>query len=86
MQDEFEVVPYTIYQNPGYAVFIPAGCAHQVINYSNSIKCAFDFLSPENAESSLFISNELQKLKKQDALQVQTTLAFAWVSLKSDTS
>ncbi|KAI7877879.1 uncharacterized protein EV154DRAFT_472170 [Mucor mucedo] len=84
LEAEFGVVPYTVYQNPGDAVFIPAGCAHQVLNCSNSIKCAFDFLSPENVESSLFISSELRKLHKQDALQVQTTLAFSWVSLKSD--
>lgn len=84
LKKEFGVIPFTIYQNPGDAVFIPAGCAHQVLNCSNSIKCAFDFLSPENVDSSLYISTELRKLHKSDALQVQTTLAFSWVSLRSD--
>jgi hypothetical protein len=26
----YQVRPYTIYQHPGEAVYIPAGCAHQV--------------------------------------------------------
>lgn len=28
--DEFQVKSYRVYQRPGDAVFIPAGCAHQV--------------------------------------------------------
>ena len=27
---EYNIIPWRIYQNPGEAVFIPAGCAHQV--------------------------------------------------------
>lgn len=84
LEKKFKLVPYTIYQHVGDTVFIPAGCAHQVTNYSNSIKCAFDFLSPENVEGSLFISKQLRKLNKRDALQIQTTLAYAWLSLKAD--
>ncbi|KAI7867476.1 uncharacterized protein EV154DRAFT_432375 [Mucor mucedo] len=84
LDEKYNVVPYTIYQNVGDTVFIPAGCAHQVTNYSNSIKCAFDFLSPENVERSLYISKQLRKLNKRDALQLQTTLAYAWLSLKKD--
>jgi [histone H3]-dimethyl-L-lysine9 demethylase len=30
LREEYSVVPWRIYQNPGDAVFIPAGCAHQV--------------------------------------------------------
>jgi len=30
LRDEYHVTPWRIYQNPGDAVFIPAGCAHQV--------------------------------------------------------
>jgi [histone H3]-dimethyl-L-lysine9 demethylase len=30
LREEYHVVPWRIYQNPGDAVFIPAGCAHQV--------------------------------------------------------
>lgn len=69
-------MPYTVYQNPGGAVFISAGCSHQVLNCSNSIKYAFDFLSPE-VQSSLIITFKLRLLGKQDALQVLNTSAFA---------
>src|SRR5277367_1116122 len=30
LRDQYNVVPWRIYQNPGEAAFIPAGCAHQV--------------------------------------------------------
>jgi len=33
LQKEFGVVPYTIHQSVREAVFIPAGCAHQVCNF-----------------------------------------------------
>jgi [histone H3]-dimethyl-L-lysine9 demethylase len=30
LREEYHIIPWRIYQNPGDAVFIPAGCAHQV--------------------------------------------------------
>jgi [histone H3]-dimethyl-L-lysine9 demethylase len=30
LQEKYSITPWRIYQNPGDAVFIPAGCAHQV--------------------------------------------------------
>ncbi|KAJ3165181.1 hypothetical protein HK101_000275 [Irineochytrium annulatum] len=32
------VKPYRVFQNPGDAVFVPAGCAHQVCNFKDCIK------------------------------------------------
>jgi len=32
LRDQYNIVPWRIYQNPGDAVFIPAGCAHQANN------------------------------------------------------
>lgn len=84
LERECGVVPFTVHQNPGDTVYIPAGCAHQVKNYSNSIKCAFDFVSPENADRSVYISDCFRDLKREDKLQIATTLAFAWTSLNSD--
>ncbi|KAG2229914.1 hypothetical protein INT48_008295 [Thamnidium elegans] len=84
LEQEYNVVPFTLYQNPGDTVYIPAGCAHQVTNYSNSIKCAYDFISPENVDRSVYISECFRSLKREDKLQLPTTLAFAWTSLKSD--
>lgn len=43
--------------NQGQAVFIPAGCAHQVCNLADCIKIALDFVSPR--ESSLRSSEHL---------------------------
>jgi lysine-specific demethylase 3 len=40
--EEYDVKSYRVYQKAGEAVFIPAGCAHQVRNLSDCIK-VFDF-------------------------------------------
>jgi lysine-specific demethylase 3 len=40
------VKSFRVYQYPGQAVFIPAGCAHQVCNLADCIKIALDFVSP----------------------------------------
>lgn len=39
LYDEFQVKSYRIYQKPGDAVFIPAGCAHQVSIHWFNISC-----------------------------------------------
>lgn len=33
LREEYNVISWRIYQNPGEAVFIPAGCAHQVYRW-----------------------------------------------------
>jgi hypothetical protein len=40
------IASFRVYQYPGQAVFIPAGCAHQVCNLADCIKIALDFVSP----------------------------------------
>ncbi|OZJ05566.1 hypothetical protein BZG36_01716 [Bifiguratus adelaidae] len=70
---------WRIYQNPGDAVFIPAGCAHQVCNYTSAIKCAIDFISPENVTRCYELTQEfrrmsLKKSPKEDALQLKNDL------------
>ena len=30
LREQYHIIPWRIYQNPGEAIFIPAGCAHQV--------------------------------------------------------
>lgn len=42
------VKSFRIHQRPNQAVFIPAGCAHQVYNKADCIKVATDFVSVEN--------------------------------------
>lgn len=34
LREEYHIVPWRIYQNVGDAVFIPAGCAHQVYTHT----------------------------------------------------
>jgi len=41
LRDEYHIVPWRIYQNPGDAVFIPAGCAHQVLCFCSSFNDRF---------------------------------------------
>lgn len=47
---ETGVKGWKIWQTVGQAVFIPAGCAHQVCNFADCIKAANDFVSQENIE------------------------------------
>ncbi|KIK50244.1 hypothetical protein GYMLUDRAFT_114845, partial [Collybiopsis luxurians FD-317 M1] len=42
------VYSFRVYQRPSEAVFIPAGCAHQMSQLPYCIKVAIDFISPEN--------------------------------------
>eukprot|EP00892_Ulva_mutabilis_P010304 jgi/Ulvmu1/7646/UM038_0075.1 len=54
------VQPWQFEQNLGEAVFIPAGCAHQVRNLMSSIKVAVDFVSPHNIGLCLHMAQEMR--------------------------
>ncbi|KAJ1968323.1 hypothetical protein IWQ62_001312 [Dispira parvispora] len=74
---------WRIYQNVGEAVFVPAGCAHQVCNYTSCIKVAMDFVSPENVSRCHHLTTEFRRLnlnhqRKQDLLQLKSILYYAW--------
>ncbi|SAM03739.1 hypothetical protein [Absidia glauca] len=86
LDKEHGVKPWRLYQNPGDAIYIPAGCAHQVANYQNAIKCAFDFVSPENINRSAEITRQFGHAQREDALQLKTTLVYAWMSVYKSTS
>ncbi|KAI0669295.1 hypothetical protein C8Q78DRAFT_1070861 [Trametes maxima] len=74
--------PFTVHQNRGEAVFIPAGCAHQVSNTSACIKIACDFLCPESIHYSAQVAEEFRSIKKEDVLSLESTIWHAWVSLR----
>ncbi|KAJ6543856.1 hypothetical protein B0H19DRAFT_1168673 [Mycena capillaripes] len=83
--EEYGVKSYRVYQKAGEAVFIPAGCAHQVRNLSDCIKVAIDFVSPENIERCEKLTREFRevnqtKVWKEDVLQLRTMMWFAWLS------
>ncbi|KAK7471132.1 hypothetical protein VKT23_002545 [Stygiomarasmius scandens] len=83
--EEEGVKSYRVYQRPGEAVFIPAGCAHQVCNLADCIKVAIDFVSPENIERCERLTKEFReqnqgKAWKEDVLQLRSMMWFAWLS------
>lgn len=49
-------------QHEGEAVYIPAGCAHQVRNLRPCIKVAIDFVAPESVEECLKLAAQFRKL------------------------
>jgi len=82
---EYGVKSHRIYQKPGEAVFIPAGCAHQVCNLADCIKVASDFVSPENIDRCEMLTREFREQNqsmawKEDVLQLRTMMWFAWLS------
>ncbi|KAI8989369.1 hypothetical protein BDB01DRAFT_756772 [Pilobolus umbonatus] len=84
LKEATQIEPWIIYQNPGDAIYIPAGSPYQVRNNSSSIKCAYGFISPENLQESELVTEEFRVLQKEDILQLPTTLLYAWGSLLED--
>ncbi|KAK9470323.1 uncharacterized protein V1510DRAFT_423443 [Dipodascopsis tothii] len=82
LRERHGVTAHRLVQRPGDAVFIPAGCAHQVCNLSPCIKIAADFVSPENVGRCYALLHEIRRLarvyKKEDILQLKQLLCFAW--------
>jgi lysine-specific demethylase 3 len=73
---------WTFEQDYGEAVFIPAGCPHQVRNLKSCIKVALDFVSPENVQECLKLTEEFRLLPmdhraKEDKLEVRPFLCFS---------
>ncbi|BAT93660.1 hypothetical protein VIGAN_08018300 [Vigna angularis var. angularis] len=62
LKEEYGIEPWTFVQKLGDAVFIPAGCPHQVRNLKSCIKVALDFVSPENVGECFRLTEEFRKL------------------------
>ncbi|XP_027932966.1 lysine-specific demethylase JMJ25-like [Vigna unguiculata] len=82
LKKEFGVEPWTFEQQLGEAVFIPAGCAHQVRNLKSCTKVAVDFVSPENVHMCLHLTEEFRRLPKnhkarEDKLEIQKMIVYA---------
>ncbi|CAN6304391.1 unnamed protein product [Urochloa humidicola] len=76
LKEEYGVEPWTFEQKLGEAVFIPAGCAHQVRNLKSCIKVAMDFVSPENVDECIKLTEEFRRLPsshraKEDKLEIK---------------
>ncbi|WVZ10668.1 hypothetical protein V8G54_015198 [Vigna mungo] len=82
LKEEFGVEPWTFEQKLGEAVFIPAGCPHQVRNLKSCTKVAVDFVSPENIHECLRLTNEFRQLPKnhkarEDKLEIKKMIVYA---------
>ncbi|KAG2148007.1 hypothetical protein DEU56DRAFT_783508 [Suillus clintonianus] len=85
LYDMHGIKSHRVYQRPGEAIFIPAGCAHQVCNLADCIKVAVDFVSPENIARCEKLTREFREQNqsmawKEDVLQLRTMMWFAWLS------
>ncbi|KAK4594433.1 hypothetical protein RGQ29_018210 [Quercus rubra] len=82
LKEEYGIEPWTFVQNLGDAVFIPAGCPHQVRNLKSCIKVALDFVSPENVGECIRLTDEFHTLPqnhraKEDKLEVKKMTIYA---------
>ncbi|KAL9177973.1 hypothetical protein ABFS82_01G095300 [Erythranthe guttata] len=82
LKEEYGIEPWTFIQRLGDAVFIPAGCPHQVRNLKSCIKVAVDFVSPENVDSCFKLTEEFRMLPhnhraKEDKLEVKKMIIHA---------
>ncbi|KAI9352247.1 hypothetical protein DFJ73DRAFT_642620 [Zopfochytrium polystomum] len=86
---EYGVRGWRIMQKVGDAVFVPAGCAHQVRNYLSCVKIAADFVSPENLRECATLTSEFRTLarshrRREDLLQLKSIMWSAWTSALED--
>nr|VDC92066.1 unnamed protein product [Brassica oleracea] len=82
LKEEFDIEPWTFVQHLGEAVFIPAGCPHQVRNIQSCIKVALDFVAPESLEECLRLTQEFRRLPKdhrsnEDKLELKKIVLHA---------
>ncbi|XP_062088289.1 lysine-specific demethylase JMJ26 [Humulus lupulus] len=82
LKEEYGIEPWTFEQQVGEAVFIPAGCPHQVRNLKSCTKVAADFVSPENVGECLRLTEEFRQLPKshrarEDKLEIKKMVLYA---------
>ncbi|XP_028554209.1 lysine-specific demethylase JMJ25-like isoform X2 [Dendrobium catenatum] len=75
LKEEYGIEPWSFVQKLGEAIFIPAGCPHQVRNLKSCIKVALDFVSPENVRECVRLTEEFRMLPrdhraKEDKLEL----------------
>ncbi|KAG8381136.1 hypothetical protein BUALT_Bualt06G0091100 [Buddleja alternifolia] len=82
LKEEFNVEAWTFEQYLGEAVFIPAGCPHQVRNRQSCTKVAVDFVSPDNVQECIRLTQEFRLLPQshrsnKDILEVKKLAVYA---------
>ncbi|KAI1787853.1 hypothetical protein LXA43DRAFT_895611 [Ganoderma leucocontextum] len=91
LREKLSVSPYVIKQYLGDAIFIPAGCSHQVSNQANCIKVACDFISPESVPFCKRLCEEFreQRLARKwppDVIPFAHMLYYTWISVSTMSS
>ncbi|XP_027189817.1 lysine-specific demethylase JMJ26-like isoform X3 [Cicer arietinum] len=86
LKEEYGIEPWTFVQKLGDAVFIPAGCPHQVRNLKSCTKVALDFVSPENVGECFRLTEEFRKLpvnhrSTEDKLEVKKMIVYAMLDV-----
>ncbi|XP_039690605.1 lysine-specific demethylase JMJ25 [Medicago truncatula] len=86
LKEEYGIEPWSFVQKLGDAVFIPAGCPHQVRNLKSCTKVALDFVSPENVGECFRLTEEIRKLPvnhyfTEDKLQVKKMIIHAMLDV-----
>ena len=71
------VSPWSFTQKTGDAVFVPAGCPHQVRNLRPCLKLAYEFVSPESVDESLSLARQLRQSGHEDKLQGRAMVMHA---------
>ena len=61
LRDDHHVETFTIEQGPGDAVFIPAGCLHQVSNDLANTKAAMDYVSPGHVAAMVDVAGQFRR-------------------------
>nr|XP_016500949.1 PREDICTED: lysine-specific demethylase JMJ25-like [Nicotiana tabacum] len=82
LKEEYGIEPWTFVQKLGEAVLIPAGCPHQIRNLKSCINVAVDFVSPENVNECILLTEEFRQLPKnhvarEDKLEVKKIIVRA---------
>ncbi|KAF4356264.1 hypothetical protein F8388_000711 [Cannabis sativa] len=72
LKEEYGIEPWSFVQRLGDAVFIPAGCPHQVRNLKSCINVALKFVSPENVGECIRLAEEFRVLPPQIILPRKT--------------
>ncbi|KAH6777910.1 hypothetical protein C2S51_009222 [Perilla frutescens var. frutescens] len=76
LKEEYGVEPWTIVQKLGDAVFVLAGCPHQIRYLQSCTSVAFNFVAPESVCECIRLSAEYRRLPqnhryKEDKLHVK---------------
>ncbi|XP_066379260.1 lysine-specific demethylase JMJ26-like isoform X2 [Miscanthus floridulus] len=84
LKEEYGIEPWTFEQQLGDAVFVPAGCPHQVRNLKSCTQVALGFVSPENFQECIRLTEEFRPSANEDKLEVKKIALHALNKAISD--